>query len=382
MKILNWRKNEPEPFLLNTAREHGKWSSEYLIGTSLDADSLPDDAYDVWDASKKANSQSQWSQTITKNNKLLNEFDEAVEFFTLKHYIHFISGSKDNQLKNLTVYRSGIALGKDEGQYWVGSYLDKERRSMRKEQYTLWMMATGVRSLYSIIERFSLIYNYSAEKAFDIAKEHIKYFVLKGFWTIDYTPDDISIAEVRRETEWDKKLNLLAVGIEYDIDDHFGVSHSGTETILTLEEYRIWQFIKQHMMNFDELNKLSDNKNTPFSLEETIQGLINKGLLVSWSRETFLNNNVLRFAPCGTSLACNLDKKLVAFKSLMFGPYKKVPLSIYFLWARLSPTRTIQDLVHLYIEEVNCSREDAIEAVYEFIPYLIAHELAVCAQGE
>lgn len=361
-----------EELLLSTSREFGKWENNTcIIGAAHGVYKLPEEQSLVWELLKKSMTLKEWENNIQNIKDFNEKFEDVCSYFENRYLLVKISDYDVRKLSEFRVTRNGMGIGNYDGEFWlVGSYDSEQKINMKREQYLVWACADGTTSIPKVIENIKSILKCSSKRAFNLFKENVKVFIQKGLWSIEYQ-EVIGIPHKTFLEELKINSTLLPIGQEIGVLNDSGnyyLTINGDLIELSSDEYVIWTMVKQNAVNTMDLSEVIERDEEEI-FYKFVKPMVQRGLLTVWTSEKVRLDSSIRINPVGLSIVGMREK--IKMMTCTIGKVQELPFLTYLLWSKATPNITLSQLKMMYQEEAGCTDEDALLAIYQFVPFLV-----------
>jgi hypothetical protein len=385
-----FRKKKPG-LLLSTGRGLGKWVTKegetvFAVRSAGTITLLSLKQYQAWKLIKTSSSLEEWKNQLYGENLIENEkdFKQVLDFYSGKKLLVEIVTGKEKELDQVKISRNGTGLGLNEdGGWYVGTQgMENKMIKLSKEAYHLWGAADGLSSVATILKEVQRGLACSSEEALKFFSQHGREFIRKGMWNSEVLEKQ-AVTSVPKPLTENLTLDtvVLPLGQELGIfedDSTFYVTNGQGTVALSPGEYFLWRLVRRNVLRIGDLIEALEEQEDKL-LTNYIKPMIEKKLITPWSRESFGALENLRPLPLGIGLSN--DQGQVVLLASPIADKIKIDFPIFLIWSNSNVNGSLSELQKLFLEETKCTYEEAEEAIYEFIPYLMCHDLMTLALG-
>ncbi|MFG6496266.1 hypothetical protein P8610_12945 [Fictibacillus sp. UD] len=371
--------------LIACGRNLGKIIKEnedyFAIGSSDYLEFLNIDEYKQWDNLMDSENTENWKKQYlkTRNKK---ELETGIEFLISKG----LAFDKDDKsvYDNLIVSRNGQAIGLLEGQTYGVRRVHKEKNIlMTKEQYLIWISATGTTSLTQVLENIRKFLNCSQSFAEERLWENVKVFLKTRLWIMEkYSKTLPELNELNQENLINNNnlaLNsvFMPVGqtagyIEENniLHEGFYISINNNYVRITALQHLVWSAIGKSKIILKDLCAFLE-KDQKELVKEVINPLLEKQLIIFNELENYKDS--LRFLRRGIALKKVEDNYY--FTTLSSDKPVGLPDICFIVWSLLDQNNSFQDIVTLVVENSGASFKETEVIVKDAIFHLLQNDL-------
>ncbi|OLS41140.1 hypothetical protein [Bacillus sp. MRMR6] len=385
-----FRKKKPG-LLLSTGRGLGKWVTKegetvFAVRSAGTITLLSLKQYQAWKLVKTSTNLEEWKSQLFRENLIENEqdFKQVLDFYSGKRLLVEVVTGKEKELDQVKISRNGTGLGLNEdGGWYVGTQgIENKMIKLSKEMYLLWGTADGLSSVAEVLKEVQKGRACSLEEALTFFGQHGREFIQKGMWNSEVV-EKRSVPSAQKPLAENLTFDtvMLPLGQELGIfedESTFYVTNGQGTVALSPGEYFLWRLVRRNVLRIGDLIEALEEQEDQF-ITNYIKPMIEKKLITPWSLKSAGTLDGLRPLPLGIGLSN--DKGQVVLIASPIADKIKIEFPIFLIWSNSNVNGSLTELQRLFLEETNCTYEEAKEAIYEFIPYLMCHDLMTLVAG-